>query len=108
MTPETQSTPKVPSVSEATGQRHHDTRHVSVADRLRVKCLEVVIHYNDPMTMYSVWNLGRLGVVWERFIDPLTAPTNRPSWDPTRRHNVHLLSNSCAVRPSCLRPFLLA
>jgi hypothetical protein len=45
---------KVPLTSEVVGRRRHNTRHMSIANRLRVKCLQIVNDYNDPMTMYSV------------------------------------------------------
>jgi hypothetical protein len=51
---EAQLTLKVSSTSKATGQRRHDIRHVSVADRLRIKCLQIINDCNNPITIHSV------------------------------------------------------
>jgi hypothetical protein len=34
--------------------------------------------------MYSMWDPGRLGVVWTIFTNPLTVPINRSPWDHPR------------------------
>jgi hypothetical protein len=77
MTPKAQPTPKPLSAPEVARRRHQGNRHASAADRSRIKCLQVVNDYNDPMTMYSVWDLGQLGVVRTIHTAPLTTPINR-------------------------------
>jgi hypothetical protein len=102
MAPEAQLTPKVPSTLKATGRRCHDAGHVSVANRLKIKCLEVVKDYSDPMTMYSAWGLRWLGVIRTLLIDPLTAPINRPYWDHPGGH-VFIIESTC-IRTFVSRP----
>jgi hypothetical protein len=73
---EAHPTPKVPSAPKAIRQTPN-----MCSDRLMVKCLQVVNICNNPVTMYSAWDPGQLGVVRTMFTDPLTARINRPPWD---------------------------
>jgi hypothetical protein len=52
------------------------------------------------VTIYSVWDPGRLGVVWTMFTDPPNRPINRPPEDHPRGRKVHLLLNPRVHVPS--------
>jgi hypothetical protein len=43
---------KLLTMLEATRQRCHDNRHASVANRPKIKCLQVVNEYNNPVTLH--------------------------------------------------------
>jgi hypothetical protein len=55
-------TSKVPFAPEAAGQRCHSARHVSAGDKLQIKYLYTVNDCNNPVAMYSVWDLGSYGM----------------------------------------------
>jgi hypothetical protein len=97
-------------VLEAEGQRRGSTRHMSANDRPQIKYLYVVTvsDYTNPMTMYSVCDLGCLGIVWTMFTNLTNHPINRSSWDHPTRERVYLLLNSLVSEPSHSGPSAFA